>query len=86
MGKKTTPISVRLDKDEINRLRNNSKNLKMTDSEYIRSLINNSLPPANDHRQEICTTLCKIYCLLCEQGLETEQVTKEVHRLCQILS
>ena len=57
----------------------------MTNSEYIRSLITNAVPVTENHNQEIASIMCKIQIRLAELGLEDENISKEVNRLCRML-
>lgn len=83
---KNKAISVRLSEPELVLLDKLSRNANLSQSEYIRFLIRNGEMNARpDRRQLITAMLCKIYVLLVQKGLEKEDVTKEVIRLCQIL-
>ena len=86
MKNKNKPISLRLNEKEYNILSTNSNNLHMTNSEYIRSLIANAVPVTENHNQEIASIMCKIHVRLSELGLEDEEIAKEVHRICLMLS
>lgn len=84
--KKNNTISLRLNEEEYNILSINSNHLNLSYSQYIRMLINNSLPAPVDYRQSIAPVIGKIYIRLQELGLEEDAITKEVHALCQMLS
>ena len=86
MKKKNHTLSIRLTNNELDTVNINSRRLQMTNSEYLRSLIHNAVPPAVDYRQDIAPVICKIYVRLQELGLDEEDITKEVHALCQMLS
>ena len=45
----------------------------MSNSNYLRSLINNALPAEVDYRQTIAPIMCKIQIRLAELGLEDEE-------------
>ena len=86
MKKKNNTLSIRLTNNELDTININSRRLQMTNSEYLRSLIHNAVPAAVDYRQDIAPVICKIYVRLQELGLDEEDITKEVHALCQMLS
>ena len=86
MKKKNNTLSIRLTNNELDTININSRKLQMTNSEYLRSLIHNAVPAAVDYRQDIVPVICKIYVRLQELGLDEEDITKEVHALCQMLS
>ena len=86
MKKKNNTLSIRLTNNELDTININSHRLQMTNSEYLRSLINNTVPAAVDYRQDIAPVICKIYVRLQEMGLYEDDITKEVHALCQMLS
>ncbi len=81
---KSKSITIRLSNEEYNILNNINSLYHISHSEYIRKLINNSLP-TNMYNQEIPTILGKIYIRLTELGLQDEEITQEVHKLCQML-
>ena len=85
MKKKNNTLSIRLTNNELDTININSRRLQMTNSEYLRSLIHNAVPAAVDYRQDIAPVICKIYVRLQELGLDEEEITKEVHDLCQML-
>ena len=84
--KKNNTLSIRLTNNELDTININSRRLQMTNSEYLRSLIHNAVPAAVDYRQNIAPVICKIYVRLQELGLDEDDITKEVHALCQMLS
>ena len=84
--KRKNTLSIRLTNNELDTININSRRLQMTNSEYLRSLIHNAVPAAVDYRQDIAPVICKIYVRLQELGLDEEDITKEVHALCQMLS
>lgn len=86
MKNKSNTISVRLDDRLFYLISNNSSKLHISNSEYIRSLLSNIHPVEENHNQEIATALCKLHIRLSELGLEDEEVSREVFRLCQMLS
>lgn len=86
MKNRNKTVSLRLNEEEYNALDISSNNLHMTISQYLRSMINNTTPAMENHNQEIATMICKLYIRLNELGLENEEITDEVHRLCQMLS
>ena len=85
MKNKDKTISLRLSNKEYTILESNSNKLNMSNSNYLRSLINNALPAEVDYRQTIAPILCKIQIRLAELGLEDEEITKEVNQLCRML-
>ena len=86
MKNKNKPISLRLNDELYNIVNININNLHMSNSEYIRSLIANAVPVTENHNQEIASALCKIHVRLSELDLENEEIAKEVHRICLMLS
>lgn len=85
MKNKDKTISLRLSNKEYTILESNSNKLNMSDSNYLRSLINNALPAEVDYRQNIAPIMCKIQIRLAELGQEDEAITKEVNQLCRML-
>lgn len=83
--KKEKLVSLRLSEEEYDRLEKDSQSRNMKTSTYLRSLILNTTPQENLHQQEIVSLLCRTYVLLEEKGLDREDLTKEVHQLCQTL-
>ena len=73
MKKKNNTLSIRLTNNELDTINTNSRRLQMTNSEYLRSLINNAVPAAVDYRQDIVPVICKIYVRLQELGLDEEE-------------
>ena len=86
MKNKTKTISIRLNNEEYIRLSNISNNHNMTNSEYIRSLIDDNEPGINNHAPEIAASLARLYIRLQELGIGEEAVAKEVDDLCRTLS
>ena len=86
MNNKTKTISIRLNNEEYIRLSNTSNTHNMTNSEYIRSLIDDNKPGINNHASEIAASLARLYIRLQELGIGEEVVAKEVDALCRTLS
>jgi macrodomain Ter protein organizer (MatP/YcbG family) len=86
MKNKTKTISIRLNSEEYIRLSNISNTHNMTNSEYIRSLIDDNQPGINNHAPEIAASLSRLYIRLRELGIGEEVVAKEVDALCRTLS
>lgn len=86
MKNKTKTISIRLNNEEYIRLSNTSNTHNMTNSEYIRSLIDDNKPGINNHASEIAASLARLYIRLQELGIGEEVVAKEVDALCRTLS
>lgn len=84
MNHKKKTISIRMDNKQYSILETNSHKLKMTVSDYIRHQIDQAPEAMPDHRQEICSIMCRLYILLKEHGLENESIAKEVQQLCQM--
>lgn len=84
MRTKSIPISLRLSQDEYSLLEFNASHAGMTNSQYIRSLISGSVPSSKNILPEVASVLCRVYILLEEKGLETEKVSREVQKLCQL--
>ena len=61
MKNKTKTISIRLNNEEYIRLSNISNTHNMTNSEYIRSLIDDNKPGINNNAPEIESSLARIY-------------------------
>lgn len=85
MKNKDKTISLRLSNEEYSILESNSNNLNMTTSQYIRSMINKSLPAEINYRQYIAPVMCKIQIRLGELGLEDDEIVKEINKLCLML-
>lgn len=85
MKNKDKTISLRLSNEEYSILESNSNNLNMSVSKYIRSMLNNALPAEINYRQYIAPIMCRILIRLSELGLEDEEITKEVNKLCRML-
>ena len=84
---KTITKTFRLTSEENKILKEKASIAQMTDSEYLRSLINSSAPHEFTSNQPLITSICRIHVILSELGLdENEALMKEVNRLCQILS
>ena len=66
MKNKTKTISIRLNSEEYIRLSDISNNHNMTNSEYIRSLIDDNKPGINNHAPEIAASLSRLYIRLQE--------------------
>lgn len=81
MNQKKRTISIRIDDEQYSILENNSHKLNMTVSDYIRHQIDQAPEAIPDHRQEICSIMCRLYILLKEHGLEEESIAKEVQQL-----
>ena len=86
MKNKTKTISIRLNNEEYIRLSNTSNTHNMTNSEYIRSLIDDNKPGINNHASEIAASLARLYIRLQELGIGEEVVAKEGDALCRTLS
>lgn len=86
MKNKTKTISIRLNNEEYIRLSNISNTHNMTNSEYIRFLIDDNKPGINNHAPEIAASLSRLYIRLEELGIGEEAVSKEVDALCRTLS
>ena len=86
MKNKTKTISIRLNSEEYIRLSNISNTHNMTNSEFIRSLIDDNEPRINNHAPEIVASLARLYIRLQELGIGEETVAKEVDTLCRTLS
>lgn len=85
MKNKDKTISLRLSNEEYTILESNSNNLNMSISNYIRSMINNTLPAEVNYRQYIAPIICKIQIRLAELGLEDDEIIKEIRKLCLML-
>ena len=83
---KKNSITIRLNNNELGIVNINSRDLNLSKSEYIRSLITERKSVEVDYRKDIVPVLGNIYVKLQELGLEEENITKEVHKLCQMLS
>ncbi len=86
MKNKNNQLCIRLDDKQRDIIFSNSSKLHMTSSEYIRSLLSDVTSVEDNHSQEIASILCKLQIRLCELGLEDEEISREVYRLCQMLS
>lgn len=86
MNNKTKSISIRLNTEEYTKLSNISNINHLSNSEYIRSLINRTNPVENYHSAEIASVLSRLYIKLGELGIGDDAIAKEVEALCQMLS
>lgn len=86
MKNKTKTISIRLNNEEYIRLSNISNTHNMTNSEYIRFLIDDNKPGINNHAPQIAASLSRLYIRLRELGIGEEAVAEEVDDLCRTLS
>ena len=86
MKNKTKYISIRLNTEEYTKLSNISNLNHLSNSEYIRSLINRINPVENHHSAEIASVLSRLYIKLGELGIGDEAIAKEVEALCRMLS
>lgn len=78
--------SVRLTTNEAALLYASAKKARLTESDYIRSLINHREVQVVDHAPEIMDHVCKLYVLLHEAGLDDNStLMQEVNALCQTL-
>ena len=66
MKNKTKSISIRLNTEEYTKLSNISNLNHLSNSEYIRSLINRTNPVENYHSAEIASVLSRLYIKLGE--------------------
>jgi len=82
---KNNSISIRLTDKELNILNSYKDHYHMNNTQVISFLLNNNIPQTQ-HQQEIAGTVCRIYIRLHELGLADDTITKEVQKLCQILS
>ena len=85
MKNKEKTISLRLSNEEYSILESNSKKLNMKTSQFIRSMINHSLPAETNYRQHIAPIMCRIQIRLAELGLQDEEIVKEINKLCLML-
>lgn len=86
MKNKTKSISIRLNTEEYTKLSNISNIYHLSNSEYIRSLINSINPVENYHSAEIASALSRLYIRLKELGIGEDAIAKEVETLCRMLS
>lgn len=86
MKNKTKSISIRLNTEEYTKLSNISNINHLSNSEYIRSLINRTNPVENYHSAEIASVLSRLYIKLGELGIGDDAIAKEVEALCRTLS
>ena len=78
--------SVRLTTNEAALLCASAQKARMSESEYIRSLINHKEIQVVNYAPEMMMHVCKIYVLLHEAGLDDNStLMQEVNRLCQML-
>ena len=86
MKNKTKTISIRLNTEEYTKLSNISNINHLSNSEYIRSLINSINPVEIHHSEETASALSRLYVKLQELGIGGEAIAKEVEALCRTLS
>ena len=85
MKNKDKTISLRLSNEEYSIVESNSNNLNMSMSQYMRTMINNTLPAETDYRQHIAPIMCRVQIRLAELGLEDDEIVKEIRKLCLML-
>lgn len=84
---KNRTVTLRLSELEYQKLENDSALVRMTASQYIRSLINRTAPASADKRQEALSKACQLYIILAELNLDKEEALMQgVGALCQTLS
>ena len=84
---KTRTKSLRLSDEECGKLEKQAKAAHMTESEYIRSLLNNYPIQIVDRSAAIMSHVCKIYSLLPKYELaEDHLIAEELNALCRHLS
>ena len=83
---KETVISLRLSIEEKNKLDQNAGNMKMTNSQYLRSLINGEQVSYIDKGQDLVAKICELYEIIKAEGLqEHELLMNGVDEICRIL-
>ena len=83
---KGTTISLRLSNEEKKKLEQDATSAKMSSSQYIRQLIAENTPKADNGKQEFVKELCMLYTVIQEQELDSnEALMTEVEKLCRIL-
>ena len=83
---KETVISLRLSREEKNKLDQNAGNMKMTNSQYLRAFINGNNISYVDKSQDLLAKVCELYEIIKMEGLqEHELLMNGVDELCQIL-
>ena len=87
-------ISVRLDKKTNTVLRDKAALSNISLSDYVRSLILDNTSSTIDEYtdkhskvgdKELASIICRMYILLTEKNLDSEPLTNEVHKICQLL-
>ena len=83
---KEKSISLRLSSIEYKKLETDAACAKMNTSQYVRQLIEGSIPRADNGKQELAKHFCHLYKVIQEQNLESNSaLMEEVNALCQIL-
>lgn len=83
MDKRDYKVNIRLNQEEYKILTLRSQQNNMTQSQYIRALINNAPLSSNDHRAEVWKLLCKIYNRAHEKRITDPEIQKEMNRICR---
>lgn len=83
MSTKSHSITLRLSQEEYSTLSVKSKQLNMTQSQYIRSLINSAPVQVNNHKAEIWKMVIRIYNNACVKGILDSEIKKEMNQLCR---
>ena len=79
-------ISIRLTAEENQKLKRDSNAASMNVSGYVRCLIRNHVPKADNNHQQIATLLCRLYIKLKENGMNAdEEIMEEMDELCRKL-
>lgn len=84
MDKRDYKINIRLNQEEYKILTLRCRQNNMTQSQYIRALINNAPLSSNDHKAEVWKILCKIYINAHEKRITDPEIQKEMNHLCRI--
>ena len=84
MDKRDYKINIRLNQEEYKILTLRSQQNNMTQSQYIRALINNAPLSSNDHKAEVWKLLCKICNKAHEKRIIDPEIQKEMNRICRI--
>ena len=84
MDKRDYKVNIRLNQEEYKILTLRSQQNNMTQSQYIRALINNAPLSRNDHKAEVWKLLCKICNKAHEKRIIDPEIQKEMNRICRI--
>lgn len=85
MPKKDKIISLRLSESVLDQIDKRCKELNLSRTDYINTLLDKGIIQCGTHDQEIARCLCKVQIALEKQGLQNADIAKEVKNVCHLL-